>query len=42
MRAMARYLFALPLLAAPSALRPQAADTTRMRAAFAAVRVCSW
>ncbi len=37
MRAMPGYLFALSLLAAPSALRPQAADTTRMRAAFAAV-----
>ena len=37
MRAMPRYLFALSLLAAPAALRPQAADTTRMRAAFAAV-----
>jgi pimeloyl-ACP methyl ester carboxylesterase len=37
MRAMPRYLFALSLLAAPSALRPQAADTTRTRAAFAAV-----
>src|SRR5262245_21951212 len=37
MRAMPQYLFALPLFAASAVLRSQAADTTRMRAAFAAV-----
>src|SRR6185503_13397782 len=37
MRAMPRYLFALSLLAAPSALRPQVADSTPMRTAYAAV-----
>ena len=34
---MPRYLVALLVLGAPSVVRPQAADTTRMRAAFAAV-----